>query len=128
MPGRRITIEYVRESFEKEDYILLSKEYNYHVKLDYICPKGHKHSTLWNNWRAGYRCPHCSRQSKLFSIIGIKHEFEQEDFILLTDVYVNNSAKLEYICPNGHRQCLATRTKMPLLSRCCKIRFRIYKV
>jgi len=45
---KKLTIEFVRESFAKEGYTLLSKVYtNNSTKLDYICPKGHRHSIVW---------------------------------------------------------------------------------
>ncbi|MCK4529039.1 hypothetical protein KAW18_16865 [candidate division WOR-3 bacterium] len=102
----RLTIEYIRESFEKAKYILLSEIYEKGVKLEYICPNGHRHSTLWGNWQQGYRCPYCAGQNKP-DITSIKSEFEQEEFVLLTEVYVNNRTKLEYICPNGHRHSIS---------------------
>jgi len=46
---RKLTYEFVKESFEKEGYKLLSEEYiNCEQKLDYICSKGHGHSIGWN--------------------------------------------------------------------------------
>jgi len=56
----KLTIEFIRSKFKKEDYVLLTKNYkNCAQKLEYICPKGHKHSISWNNWRAGKRCGVC---------------------------------------------------------------------
>jgi len=53
--------EEIRKSFESEGYKLLTKEYkNSKQKLEYICPKGHKHSMRWNNWQQGQRCPNCN--------------------------------------------------------------------
>ena len=47
---RKLTYEFVKEQFEKEGYTLLSEKYiNCFTKLDYICPKGHKHSISWEN-------------------------------------------------------------------------------
>jgi len=61
----KLTIEFVRESFKKYDYILLTKVYiNNKQKLEYICPKGHKHSIKWNDWRQGKRCPTCANINK----------------------------------------------------------------
>ena len=58
---KKLTYEFVKESFNTEDYKLLSKEYiNSHSKLDYICNKGHKHSMAWLNWVKGINCPKCS--------------------------------------------------------------------
>ena len=56
----RKTIEIVKLEFDKEDYILLTKEYtNAHQKLEYICSEGHEHSITWINWSNGHRCPTC---------------------------------------------------------------------
>ena len=55
------TIEFIRAEFTKEGYILLTIVYkNAHSKLHYICPRGHRHSISWSNWKAGKRCPFCS--------------------------------------------------------------------
>ena len=59
--GQVITYEEVKESFEKEGLTLLSKEYkNAKTKLEYVCPKGHKHSMTWNDFISGNRCPKCN--------------------------------------------------------------------
>lgn len=53
-------IEFVKEAFEKEGYILLDTVYvNANTKLNYICPNGHEHSIIWNNWNHNHRCPTC---------------------------------------------------------------------
>ena len=62
----KMTIEEVRNSFEKEGYTLISTCYiNAHTKLDYICPKGHTHSITWSNWnnKKKFRCPKCSNRT-----------------------------------------------------------------
>jgi hypothetical protein len=98
----KLTIEFIRSEFKKEDYILLSDEYiNAFQKLEYICPKKHKHSISWSNWKAGYRCPYCAGQGKL-TIEFIMAEFTKEGYILLTKEYKNCKQKLDYTCPNGH--------------------------
>jgi len=96
------TIEFIKKEFEGEGYILLTKKYkNNKQKLDYICPEGHKHFTIWNVWDRGHRCPYCDGQGKP-TIEFIKEQFEKENYILLTDEYKNNQQKLKYICPEGH--------------------------
>ena len=57
------TIEHIRADFAKEGYILLTTKYNgTHSKLEYICPRGHKHSVSWANWNSKrkQRCPFCN--------------------------------------------------------------------
>ena len=100
------TIEFIIKSFEKHYYECLTKEYvNSKQKLDYICPKGHRHSITWNDWQQGERCPYCCGNLKL-TIEFIKECFENYNYDLLTKKYVNNKQKLEYICPEGHRHSM----------------------
>jgi hypothetical protein len=104
---KRLTIEYVREQFEKEGYELLSTEYvNTYTKLDYICPKGHKHYISWKNFSKHHGCPYCFGNVK-YDIDFIRVQFEQEGYILLTKNYENNRQKLEYICPEGHAHTIS---------------------
>jgi G:T-mismatch repair DNA endonuclease (very short patch repair protein) len=57
----KLTIDFVRQSFEKENYKLLDDVYiNSNTKLKYECPRGHIHSIRWNNWISGNRCPKCN--------------------------------------------------------------------
>jgi len=103
MGKKKLTYEFVKNSFEKEDYVLLSTEYiNAHKKLNYICPQGHKHSICWNHWKSSKRCPYCANNIKP-TIEFVRSEFEKENYKLLTTEYINNEQKLDYICPNGHQ-------------------------
>ena len=100
---KKLTIEFIREQFEKEGYILLSKEYiGAYQKLDYICPKGHKHNIQWSSWQQGRRCGYCVNNIKLV-IDFIREQFKKEKYELLTKVYKNNRQKLKCICPNHHK-------------------------
>ena len=57
----KLTIEFVKKSFEEDYYNLLTKKYvNSYTKLEYICPKGHRHSITWDSWKQGNRCPTCA--------------------------------------------------------------------
>jgi 5-methylcytosine-specific restriction endonuclease McrA len=54
----KLNIEFIRAEFAKEGYELLTEVYeNAFQKLDYICPEGHSHFMIWNNWQQGRRCP-----------------------------------------------------------------------
>lgn len=102
----KLTIGFVRSGFEKESYILLTKEYkNNYQKLEYICPKGHKHSISWNNWKKGSRCSYCAGQGKP-SIEFIKSDFTKEGYELLTIEYKNSKQKLEYVCSGRHKHSI----------------------
>lgn len=109
--GRKLTIEFIREQFEKESYTLLTEEYiDAHQKFDYVCPNGHRHSISWNKWQQGRRCFFCAnefRAKKLrtsFDII--KKAFDGEGYQLLTTEYRNSGQKLVYICSRGHRHAI----------------------
>jgi len=100
--SKKLTYSFVKKSFEKEGYTLLSEEYvNAHTKLNYICPNGHKHSITWANWQTCYRCPYCSGVIKP-DIRDIKTAFNKEGYFLLSECYKNAHTKLDYRCVNGH--------------------------
>ena len=99
---RKLTYEFIKQSFESEGYTLLSKEYiNSKLRLDYICPKGHKYNINWSNWNQGKRCRLCANNIRL-TLDFVKAEFAKEGYKLLSKSYQNNRTKLKYICPNNH--------------------------
>lgn len=54
------SIDFVKETFAKEGYKLLSKHYiNNSTKLNYMCNEGHQHEISWQKFKAGRRCPSC---------------------------------------------------------------------
>lgn len=58
---QRFSYEFVKETFDKNDCILLSKKYiNCKQKLKYICSCGNKHEISFDNFIQGKRCPVCS--------------------------------------------------------------------
>lgn len=102
----RLNIEFVREQFEKEGYILLTKKYiNSNQKLEYICPKKHKHNISWVDWYTGRRCPYCAKRQPI-NINFVRLEFAKEKYILLTKHYINSNQRLEYICSRGHKHSI----------------------
>jgi hypothetical protein len=104
---RRTKIETIGANFESYGYKLLTKKYiNNRQKLEYICPKGHRHSVSWKNWCKNRRCPYCSGVVK--KTMGfIKSEFEKESYIFESTKYINGKQKLGYICPNGHEHSIS---------------------
>lgn len=107
MGGKRSTIEFIREDFKQNNYILKTTVYkNCRQKLEYICPNGHEHSISWTDWQQGNRCPYCYGNGKpTIEFIGI--EFDKDGCILLTSEYENCYQKLDYICPNGHHHSIS---------------------
>lgn len=99
-------INFVEKSFEDNGYTLLSKKYiNAKTKMGYICPKEHRHSITWSDWKTGYRCPHCAGLAKL-TLEQVRESFNKEDYTLLSKRYVNVYSKLEYRCPKGHEHAI----------------------
>lgn len=102
--GKRLTIGFVKESFECEGYGCLSNEYSGSKgKLDYICPEGHSGSMSWDAWQQGNRCPTCFIVKNKHTVAFIKSEFEKDGYDCLSKEYVNTHSKVDYICPEGHR-------------------------
>lgn len=104
---RRLEFDTIKSSFEQEGYTLLSTEYERNTqKLEYICPRGHRHSISWSNWQKGERCKYCEIERHAnqhrHTIEYIKEAFESEGYTLLTKNYIDNRQKLDYICPLGH--------------------------
>ena len=98
----KLSVDFVKDQFSKEGYTLLSNIYrNNKQKLEYLCPNRHKHSITWNNWRTGFRCPHCSNKAKK-KIEDIHKELEQEGYTLLSNTYNNSFTEMKAICPKGH--------------------------
>ena len=97
-----INIKDIKNSFEEEGYKLLTKNYeNARKKLEYICPKGHRHNISWDSWSRGRRCYYCNSNLPL-SIDFVRKEFEKEGYVLLSNKWPGANKNLEYICPNGH--------------------------
>ena len=103
--GKKLTLNFVRNSFELEGYVLLTDVYeNARQKLLYICPNGHHHAITWYNWFKGKRCYYCNKWK--FSIDIVRKAFELEGYELLSKVYHNTETKLRYVCNNNHRHSI----------------------
>lgn len=101
------TIEFIRSEFKKEGYKLLTANYiNNTQKLNYICKNGHKHSIWWRNWKSGKRCPSCSKYRNRYTVELLGPEFAKEGYTLLSEEYIGNDKKLEYVCPVGHKHSI----------------------
>ncbi len=86
---------------------MLSVYKNCRQKLDYICSVGHRHSISYGEWKhQGNRCFYCGVKTcstkRLVNIDRIRKSFENEGYILLSNVYAGSKAKLKYQCPFGH--------------------------
>ena len=99
--SKKLTYEFVKKQFEKEGYVLLTKNYiNNKQKLNFICPNGHDHYICWSDWQQGVRCGYCA--GRYYDIDYIRQSFTEEGYGLLTTYYEGVNQYLEYECPNGH--------------------------
>ena len=101
--NQRHTYDSVKYAFEAEGYTLISTEYlRNSQKLEYVCPNGHIGSIRYSDFLSGKRCAVCAGNKKL-TYEQVKKAFEDEGYTLLSTEYINSNAKLDYICPEGHK-------------------------
>ena len=101
--SKKHTIKFIKREFEKVGYKIISKEYTgAHSKLNYICSNNHKRQITWHSFRKGGRCKEC-RGIEKHNINSIKKEFEEENYILLSEIYINAHTPLKFICSNKHK-------------------------
>ncbi len=94
----------IKRSFDKENYILLTRPEDYITAksvLHFICPKNHEHKISWERWQRGERCGRCKGNIKV-TFDKVKYSFERESYTLLEDEYKNSLSYLKYRCPVGH--------------------------
>lgn len=101
---KKLTYKEVREYIKKENYTLITKEYNgNNDNLDLICPNGHKWSITWHNFKHGSRCPYCKGKKTTHKRTHqeAKEEIEKEGYKLLSE-YKNANSLVTIQCPEGH--------------------------
>lgn len=107
---RKIPFSKIKKSFEDMGLLLLSEESDYKnssSKLLFVCPLHPNviQEKTYNSIRGGHGCKLCSnyqngvRQRINFGII--QQAFLERGYTLLStkEQYINNSTKLQYICP-----------------------------
>ena len=96
----KLSLSYIKEKFEAEGYILLSKEYrNNSQKLSCVSPTGEYYSVTWRDWYSGHR--HKRKEMPQFDII--KKSFENSGYTLLSTMPNNSQEKLLCVCDKGHK-------------------------
>lgn len=126
--NERLTIEYVREQFEKGGCVLLSETYvNARTPLKYECGCGTITKARYDNFRQGKRCENCrqrkSAEKRRHSYSFIKKAFEDGGCILLSTKYINGKTPLRYICECGEESKIAY-SSFKIGCRCeqCRVR------
>lgn len=96
---RKVRHEDVELAFSREGYTLLGQYKNCNKKLDFICPKGHRHKTSWDAFKQGARCAVC--QGNVVLQKDVEETFRKRGYILLSP-YLDRKTNLDFICPQGH--------------------------
>lgn len=98
---KKLSFEFVKNEFEKEGYIVLTKKEDYKntkTKLLVICPDGEYWEVRYNNFQTGQRKP-----CKPLSYDYVKSYVEQRGYELLDTTYKNNHTKLSIKCPKCNK-------------------------
>lgn len=118
--GKKLSLSFVKDAFASEGYTLLEDKYfNSYTKMKFICPVGHMHKIIWNNWNSGVRCPYCSKTIK-YTYDDVKKSFEENGYTLVSKKYKNSFSKLNYICSRGHSGSIRWHAWNILEQRCKK--------
>jgi len=99
-------INYVKDFFEKNNCVFLSKEYKNNFTLyDYICSCGNKSKISFSCFKNGSRCKDCGIKKmilKKFDPASVEKKFIDSKCTLI-DVYVNSHKHMRYICACGEK-------------------------
>ena len=106
--NRKLTIEDAQKEAVSRGGKCLSKAYkSSSTKIKWECAKGHIWEATFNGIRSGDWCSVCGHESAgkkmCSSIERVQEHASFRGGQCLSDVYVNNSTKLEFECSEGHR-------------------------
>ncbi|MHB9925527.1 hypothetical protein [Clostridium botulinum] len=108
---QKLSYEEVYKTFEKEKYILVSKDYiNARSKLSIQCQHQHIFEMTLNDFKSGNRCPEC-RKENMSNLFRKKQEeaileIESKGFEFMSWVdghYKNTNSKAILKCNKGHK-------------------------
>jgi len=104
---RRLSFNYIKNEFEKEDCELLSTKYKgSETLLDYICECGEISKITWGNFQQGVRCNKCGiekvAEKRRLPFADVKNGSEANGCVLLSTEYINANTVLDYICECGN--------------------------
>lgn len=93
-------IEEVNMFFNDKGYKIIDglDDYkNSKSKLITLCPNGHIYKVDYNSFYNGHRCPECQGIIR-YNIETVKEIFENKNYILLEDTYMNSNFLMKYVC------------------------------
>jgi hypothetical protein len=104
----KYTFEEIKQMFLTNNFILVSTEYkNRKQKLEYVClchPEEGTQQVSMGDFIYGKCCRKCGYEKmaskKRLDYEYVKSCFENRGYILLENIYKNNSTNMKYVCPN----------------------------
>jgi hypothetical protein len=112
---QRLSIDYIREFFNKHDCILLSDRYiNNYGKLEFICKCQGKSTTTWATFKNSKSCANCGYAKTAEKIRKFDYNYVYNYLIkfgyeLLEESYKNPQTAMKCKCPNGHETSIEFR-------------------
>lgn len=101
--GKSVNLAFVKSFSEANGFSLLSDRYESTNKpLSFRCQSGHVFNCTWNNMRQRKRCPECERVAIVVTFSDVESLAAIRGLTLLSDIYVNNQAKMNFVCSEGH--------------------------
>ena len=100
--NEKLTYEFVKEKFKKENCELLETTYiNARKKMKYKCSCTYKSEITWDQFQKGVRCIKCSGHEKLL-YKDIFDYFNYQNCELLESLYINTETPMKYKCECGN--------------------------
>lgn len=99
-----LTIEFVKEQFEKRNCELHETEYiNGKTKMKYTCKCKNEAEITYNNFSKGQYCALCSNSNNIkLTYEEVYDYFKQQNCELLETKYINYNTKMKYKCNCGN--------------------------
>ena len=88
--------EYTEEN--SECVFLYSKKENNRLRIYLQCKCGNKYNIRLDQFKKKKQCNICSKEERQITFGELQDEFIKRDYLLLSEKYINNHTKLEYMC------------------------------
>tara|TARA_Y100000310_G_scaffold325810_1_gene389869 strand:- start:399 stop:1214 length:816 start_codon:yes stop_codon:yes gene_type:complete len=103
---KKLTYNDVKQYFEEQGCILLSKKYvNARIHLDYKCVCGNEARIIYDSFRRGHRCRKCGSvkmaKSQTFTYEQVRSYIEELGCMLVEKKYTSAHCKMKIICRCG---------------------------
>lgn len=102
--NREITKDEVVQYLNQYGYELVGEYKNTQEKIKIKCPNGHIAEMAFCQFKSnGHRCKYCVNKNIKLDYDYVKSALYESGYILLDDEYINNTHKMNMLCPNGHK-------------------------